>query len=88
MSNKQAFWRTQEMEHTQGLDTTYLYTANTRVVGHGSKVREGMIWRWGVEKAHSGVFAYILLGVMSYWDDIPPKRRKDGLEPLGACHKG
>lgn len=25
---------------------------------------------------------------MSYWDDIPPKRSKDELEPLGACHEG
>ena len=25
---------------------------------------------------------------ISCWDDIPPKRRKDELEPLGACHEG
>ena len=24
---------------------------------------------------------------MSCWDDIPPKREKDKLEPLGACHE-
>jgi len=28
------------------------------------------------------------LGKMSYWDDMPPKRSKDKLEPLGACHEG
>ena len=25
---------------------------------------------------------------MSCWDDIIPKKRKDKLEPLGACHEG
>ena len=25
---------------------------------------------------------------MSCWDDIPSKRSKDELEPLGACHEG
>ena len=28
------------------------------------------------------------LGEMSCWDDIPPKKSKDELEPLGACHEG
>ena len=36
-----------EVECAQGLGTTNLYLANTRVVGHGSEVREGMVWRWG-----------------------------------------
>ena len=31
-----------EMEHVQGLGTTNLYATNTKVVGHGSEVREGM----------------------------------------------
>ena len=33
-------------------------------------------------------FSQILLGKMSYWDDIPSKRGKDELESLGACHEG
>ena len=28
-----------------------------------------------------------LLGKMSCWDDIPPKRGKDKLESLGVCHR-
>ena len=31
-----------EVEHMQGPSTTNLYPANTRVVGYGSEVREGM----------------------------------------------
>ena len=76
------------MEHAQGPGTTNLYPANTGVVGHGSEVREGMVWRWGEGKAYSRVLAQILLGEMSCWDDMPPKRGKDELEPLGACHEG
>ena len=76
------------MEHAQGPGTTNLYLANTGVVGHGSEVREGMVWRWGEGKAYSRVLAQILLGEMSCWDDMPPKRGKDELEPLGACHEG
>ena len=29
--------------HTQGSSTTYLYPSNTREVGYGSEVREGMV---------------------------------------------
>ena len=27
--------------------TTNLYPTNIRVMGHESKVRKGMVWRWG-----------------------------------------
>ena len=47
-----------------------------------------MVWWWGEGKTYSRVFAQALLGEMAYWDDIPPKGRKDELEPLGACHEG
>ena len=77
-----------EVEHAQGPSTTNLYLANTGVVGHGSEVREGMVWRWGEGGAYFGILALTLLEVMSCWDDIPPKRGNDELEPLGACHKG
>ena len=77
-----------EVEHAQGLNTTNLYLTNTRVVGHELEVREGMVWWWGEGKTYSRVPTQILLREMSYWDDIPPKRRNDELEPLGACHKG
>ena len=39
-------------------------------------------------KTYYEVPAQALLGEMSCWDDIPPKRNKDELEPLNACHKG
>ena len=77
-----------KLEHAQGPNTTNLYPANTRVVGHGSKVRKGIIWRWREGKTYYGVPAQVLWGEMSCWDDIPPKRSKDELEPLGACHEG
>jgi len=32
------------MEHAQCLGTTHLYLVNTGAVGHGPKVREGMVW--------------------------------------------
>ena len=38
-------WAYIELEHAQGLDNTSLYPANTGVVGHKPKVREGMVWR-------------------------------------------
>ena len=39
-------------------------------------------------KTYFEVFARVLLGEVSYWDDIPPERRKTKLEPLGACYEG
>ena len=57
-------------------------------MGHGSEVREGMVWQWGEGKVYSGVPAQILLGVMSCLDDLSPKRSNDKLEPLNACHEG
>jgi len=48
-------WTYMEVEHAQGPCTTNLYSANTGVVGHGSKAR-----------AYSGVPAQTLLGEMSY----------------------
>ena len=44
-----------------------------------------MVWRWGEEKTYFGILAQVLLGEMSYWDDIPPKGSKDELGPLGAA---
>ena len=64
-------WTHMEVEHVQGSGTTNLYPANIGVVGHESEVRD----------------AQTLLGEMSYWDDIPPKRGKDELESLCACHE-
>ena len=48
-----------------------------------------MVWSGGKEngEAYSGVPAQALLGEMSCWDDISPKRGKDELESLGACHR-
>ena len=33
-----------EVEHAQGSSTTHLYSANTSAMGHGSEVREDMVW--------------------------------------------
>ena len=56
-------------------------------MGHESKVRRyGLVVGRG--KTYSRIPAQALLGEMSYWDDIPSKRSKDELEPLGACHEG
>ena len=44
-----------EVEHVQGPGITNLYLANIGVVGHGSYVREGMVWQWGEGKAYFGV---------------------------------
>ena len=57
-------------------------------MGHGLKVKEGMVWWWGEGKAYSRVPAQVLLGEMSCWDDILPKRSKDELKPLGVCLEG
>ena len=76
-------------EHVQDLGTTNLYPANIGSGrpwvrgkrGHGMAVGRG-------EKTYYGVLTQALLGEMSYWDDMPPKRSKDELEPPGACHEG
>ena len=76
-----------EGRHAQDPDTTSLYPAN---MGHGEVMgqrQEGVVWRWGEGKTCFGVPAQALLGDTSYWDDIPPKRGKVELEPLGACHE-
>ena len=60
------------------------------MVGHGLEVRgkRGYGLAGGEGGAYSRVPVQTLLGEMSCWDDIPPKRGKDKLEPLGACHEG
>ena len=47
-----------------------------------------MVQRWGEGKTYSGVLTQALLGEMSCWNDILPKKSKDEIEPLGACHEG
>ena len=53
-------------------------------------VRRKRTWFGGGErgKTYFEVPARALLGEVSYWDDIPPKRSKAELEPLSACHEG
>ena len=41
--NTRKQWTHMEVEHAHGSGTTYLYPANTWEVGHGSKVREGVV---------------------------------------------
>ena len=72
----------------QDLDTTSLYPANIR--SGGSWVRgkkgHGLAGERG-EKTYFRVLAQALSEEISYWDDMPSKRSKDELEPLGACHE-
>ena len=85
MSSKQAL----DVHKTGArVGTTSLHPANTKVVGYGSEVRGSIVWWWGEGKTYFGVPAQILLGIMSCWDDLPLKRNKDELEPLGTCHEG
>ena len=75
------------VEHTQGLGTTHLYPANIGAVDHGLEVREGMVWRKEKGEAYSKVSTQVLLGEISCWDNIPPKRGNDKLESLDACYR-
>ena len=54
-----------------------------------SWVRGKRAWFGGEErgKTYFEFLAWALLGEVSYWDDIPPKRSKAELDPLGACHE-
>ena len=56
-------------------------------MGHGLEVRKYGL-AVGRGKTYSGVSTQALLREMSCWDDILPKRSKNKLEPLGACHEG
>ena len=62
--------------------------ANTDTVR--SWVRGKRAWFDGGErgKTYFEVPAWALWGEVSCWDDIPPKRSKVELDPLGARHKG
>ena len=92
----------QTMTNTCAADKLLTYKGSGACVGPRhhqpipSQYRSGGSWVRGKKgydlavgegKAYFGIPAQILLGVMSYWDDIQSKRRKDELEPLGACHK-
>ena len=55
---------------------------------HGSEVRgHGLVVGRGKRPIFE-VPVRALLGEVSYWDDIPPKRSKTKLKPLGAYHEG
>ena len=55
-----------------------------------SWVRGKRAWFDGGErgKTYFRVPTQTLLGKVSCWDNIPPKRSKAELEPLGACREG
>ena len=74
--------------YIKGPGTTYLYPANTWEVGHGSRVSKSMVWRWRERGGLFEVLAQTSLGEMSYWDGISPKRSKNELGLLDACHRG
>ena len=46
---------------------------------HGPEVKEGIVWWWGEREVYYGILTQTLLGEMSCWDDIPPKRGKGEL---------
>ena len=77
--------RVKKVKHAQDPGTTSLYPAN---IGSGGSWVKGHGLAVGEKKNYSGVLAHALLGEMSCWDDMPPKRSKDELEPPGACHEG
>ena len=55
-----------------------------------SWIRGKRVWFGSGErgKTYFEVPAWALLGEVFCWDDIPSKRSKTKLEPLGACHEG
>ena len=76
------------MKHAQDLGTTNLYPANIESGESWVKGKRGYGLAVGRgKKTYSGVLAQVLLGEMSCWDDMPPKRSNDELELLGACHE-
>ena len=82
--------QTKKVKHTRDPGTISLYPANVGSGGswvRGKKGHSLAVGR-GKKKTYSGVLAQALLGEMSCWDDIPPKKSKDEWEPLGACHEG
>ena len=77
-----------KVKHAQDLGTTNLYPTNIGSGGSWVRGKRGHGLTVGREKTYSGVFAQALLEEMSCWDNMPPKRSKDELEPLDACYKG
>ena len=78
--------RVKKVKHVRDPGTINLYPANIK--SGGSWVRGHSLAVGREKETYSGVLAQALLGEMSYWNDIPPKRSKDKLEPPGACHEG
>ena len=77
-----------KVKHAQDLGTTNLYPTNIGSGGSWVRGKRGHGLAVGREKTYFGVFARALLEEMSCWDNMPPKRSKDELEPLDACYKG
>ena len=71
-------------KYAQGQGTTHLYPANTRVVGHGSEVKKGMVLMVGRREKSIRGFPLKLFWGKCPTGMIPPKREKDELESLGA----
>ena len=79
------FWTYIKVRHTQDSYITSLYPVNT---GHREIIGQRAWYGGGEKRKRILRFLLRLLGEMSYQDDIPSKRSKDELEPLGACHEG
>ena len=75
-----------KVKHACDPGTISLYPANTGSGGSWVRGRGLVVGR--EKKTYSGIFAQTFLREMSCWDDMPPKRSKDELEPPGACHEG
>ena len=78
-------WKKSTLKAQTSLACTQLIQDTVR-----SYVRGKRAWFGSGErgKTYFEVPTRALLGQVSCWDDIPPKRSKTELEPLGACHEG
>ena len=70
-----------KVKHAPDLGTTSLYPANIGSDKSWVRGKRGHGLAVGRRKKP-------ILGEMFCWDDVPPKKNKDELEPLGACHEG
>ena len=72
------------VEHTQRVKAP---PTCTQPIHGGSRLLEGVVWRWGERGVYLGFLLKLLWKEISCWDGISPKRGKYGLRPLHTCHR-
>ena len=82
-----SFGHTQKLSTRKGQTSPACTQPIQEVVGHGSEVKRYGLAKGRRENLLQGSCSDSF-GEMYCWDDIPPKRSKDELEPLAACHEG